>query len=504
MKNINIKYNCLLYASMAYIYTPVLLFVFGWLKIGYAAITCLACAICLFRLKNRNVGPRDAFSVDPIIIVFAVLFFAWIGYYAGYGRFVDQSLDWGKHNAVLADLVNRSWPVIYSNGNEHSMLTYYIGQYLVPAAIGKVMHSVRIAELALYAWNIAGLVLVFLNILFFTRAESFIKQLLYTFAIPLFSIPLWFSEWVLKAVSGFNTIGNQHWFYFAVDEGIMLQYSSNYVLLRWVFAQVIPIWLMVIVFLIHRDKIEYYVIILLPTVLFGTLTFLGVFPLAAGAAIENLCKNRKLKKWVQQIFSMENVIAVLTLGVVLFLYLYGNVTGEKPSGVGFKLTPYTKSTWIVYLVFVGVNILPYALILFKAHMKDSVYYAMILSLLILPFFKMGKWNDLIMRASIPGLFVLMIYVIENMEELIKHYNRTITTKIALLVTVMFLIIGTYYPFTELSDSVKDDKAGALGKEGWRTLEDYANRSLEDVEDDVKYNYYSYDIENNIFCRYMMK
>ena len=137
-------------------------------------------------------------------------------------------------------------------------------------------------------------------------------------------------------------------------------------------------------------------------------------------------------------------------------------------------------------------------------MKDSVYYAMILSLLILPFFKMGKWNDLIMRASIPGLFVLMIYVIENMEELIKHYNRTITTKIALLVTVMFLIIGTYYPFTELSDSVKDDKAGALGKEGWRTLEDYANRSLEDVEDDVKYNYYSYDIENNIFCRYMMK
>ena len=117
---------------------------------------------------------------------------------------------------------------------------------------------------------------------------------------------------------------------------------------------------------------------------------------------------------------------------------------------------------------------------------------------------MGKWNDLTMRASIPGLFVLMIYVVQNLIDCIKNYNNKWSTKIAFIVTSMFLLVGMYYPFKELSDSVQDDNFATLGDAGWSTLEDFANRALDDVPNDEKYNYYSYDIENNIFCRYFMK
>ncbi len=82
--------------------------------------------------------------------------------------------------------------------------------------------------------------------------------------IPFFSIPLWISEVVLKLVSSFNTVGNSQWFY--SNDGILIQYSNNYTLLRWVFVQVIPIWLIVIVFLIHRDNIRYFALLLLPAI----------------------------------------------------------------------------------------------------------------------------------------------------------------------------------------------------------------------------------------------
>ena len=48
--------------------------------------------------------------------------------------------------------------------------------------------------------------------------------------------------------------------------------------------------------------------------------------------------------------------------------------------------------------------------------KDGIYYAGFATLILLPFISMGKWNDLLTRASIPGLFVLMIYVLGFLKE----------------------------------------------------------------------------------------
>lgn len=55
------------------------------------------------------------------------------------GGLSPQSADWSKHNAVLRDLIEKEWPVLYHNEDESSLLTYYLGQYLVPALSGKVI-----------------------------------------------------------------------------------------------------------------------------------------------------------------------------------------------------------------------------------------------------------------------------------------------------------------------------------------------------------------------------
>ena len=492
--------------SLAYIYIPVFLFLLGWVRLVFALLTITVCILCMCRFqKTENHIMGVTVFVDWIVVIFAIFLLVWIGYYAGYGRFVDQALDWKKHNAILSDLVQKRWPVLYYCFGEKSMLTYYVGQYIVPATVGKVLHSVRIAEIMLYVWNIVGLILVFLNICTFTKADSFLKQLTYALMLPFFSIPLWLSELLLKRLTDINRIGEGQWFF--QSDGVLIQYSSNYTLLRWVFPQVIPVWLIILVFLQNKDKIRYYVFMLLPTLLFGTLTFIGLFPLAIAAAIEFVYRCKRIKEWIYEFFSLENVLLSLSLGTILFFYFWGNVVSDKPTEIGFSIMPYTGDNIVSYFCFVTVNILPYALILFKHYKKDWIYYTCIISLFLLPLFTMGFWNDLTMRASIPALFILMIYIIRNLHVNIEDSitQKSCFIKLSILITSIFLIIGMYYPFAELTESVKGENYLTLGSGNeWESLELYANRSLEDVPDDLKYNYYSYDIDVNFFCKFLMK
>lgn len=501
----------LLIISMAYIYIPLFIFVLGWTRVLFAISTIFACMFCFYRFWKEERESQDHIVINLKVFIFIIVFFIIIGYFSGYGRFIEQPSDWEKHNAILYDLIQKDWPVIYSNNGEESMLTYYLGQYIVPGIIGKIFNSMRIAELMLYAWNILGLVLVFLNVLIFTKAVTILKQIAAGFMLPFFSIPLWLSVYLMRMLSNYNYYSSGNWFFYSDD--IKIQYSNNFTLLKWVFPQTIPIWLMIIVFMMNRDKIKYFIFILSPSLFFGTLTFIGIFPLAVVEALRNLyqkCvhqKSAKIKTWFLQVFSIENVAVFMTFGIISLLYLLGNVIGEKPTELGFSLMPYTSGTIYLYFGFIAFNILPYAVLLFKRYKKDSIYYVSIATLLILPFFKMGFFNDLIMRASIPALFILMIYVFQDLFLRIEEFLSTKTRRVmvSIILTVGLLGVGLRYPLVEMAVDALHEDYSTLGESGeYTTLEGFANRSLSDVGIDMKYNYYSYDIEDNIFCKYIMK
>lgn len=188
--------------SICYIYLPILIFMVTWTKFSIALFCIVVWAICLYRQRvcnTSNTEKMDYVKIDLIVFISIVLLFIWIGYYVGWGKFVDQAGDWNKHNAVLADLVNRQWPIYYENGNEHSMLTYYIAQYIVPGAIGKLSHSFRVAEIAMYVWNEIGLILVFLNIIIHLKLWNHISQFFCAILIPFFQFHYGFQRRCLKA-----------------------------------------------------------------------------------------------------------------------------------------------------------------------------------------------------------------------------------------------------------------------------------------------------------------
>lgn len=69
--------------------------------------------------------------------------------------------------------------------------------------------------------------------------------------------------------------------------------------------------------------------------------------------------------------------------------------------------------------------------------------------------------------------------------------------------ICLMLIGMYYPFGEMSESVRTEDYAALGNSfAWNSLEVLANRNL-DEDLDLKYNYYSYDLDKNVFYQYMM-
>lgn len=495
--------------TLSYFYLPIMLFLFGWTNIFVALLSIAATLFCLYRfVKNNVLKLEDAEDVclDPVVIIFGLILFVFIGFFAGWGRFTLQSGDWLKHDAVLCDLVKKSWPVLYENDGEKSMLVYYIAQYLVPAAVGKLVGSVRIAEIALLIWNEIGLILVYLHVVSYLKIVDYIKQAFTALIIPFFSVPLWLSELVLKLFEAENRVGQSEWFYRYGD--ITLQYSNNYTLLRWVFPQALSAWIIIMLFLEYKDNIEDYLLLMLPGVIYATLSFVGIVPFACVYAIEALIKGKDFRTWILKILSIENIIVLLSQGLVFALYFMGNVLSEKPSDIGFKRVSYAGS-WDVYFVFVLVNVAIYAFVLYKDNRKSSVYFVAVATLMILPFFRMGRYNDLGMRSSIPALFVLMLLVIKYINEhfanLESEGRDRLFVKAGKIVIVALLLIGFFYPFREISISAEgnyDSDLGAGTDIDWISLELFANRNLEGVEDDLKYNYYTYDYDEDLFYKYL--
>ena len=497
----------LLITSFSYIYIPIIGFLVRWTNLPTAAVCLLAGLLSLrhIYLHNRDCGKARSFYVDPLIFICAILMFVWVGYYAGWGRFVNQMWDWNKHNAVLSDLVNRKWPVYYKNGDEHSMLVYYVGQYIIPAYIGKLLRSFRAAEIAVYVWNEVGMILVFLNVLDYLKTKNYFGQFLVLLLIPFFSIPLWLSHLLLKHFTGINYFNRlTNWYY--SEDFMFMQYTGNFILLKWVFPQSFPVWLLTTLWLKNRKRIEYYIPMLLPAILFASFGFLGLVVLAFGGALEILIKEKNFTQWLKRIFSFENLSILLTMGTVFLAYYSGNIFSEKPELAGFSLMPYTKDTIIVYFILLVVDVLSYAVIFFNDHKKEGAYYAVFLTLAILPLVRMGIYNDLMMRASIPMLFIIMLYTIEY---LLKHvpsvdFSKPIaaTKKAAVCVLVVFLLLGAYYQFGDFSETILFERYDILGDEIrlTKSMEEFANRNLDEENIDLLYNYYAYDIEENIFYK----
>ena len=284
-----------------------------------------------------------------------------------------------------------------------------------------------------------------------------------------------------------------HWVYFSYNNpSIMLNYRSNYASLAYVAPQCISVWLTTAIWMKHRKEISTYLPLMITCMLTGVLSFLGMAVIVMISLIIDWFKEKtEWKVMLKRIFSKYNVLTLIFVAIPLLLYYSGNILQEKPKYIGFRMQ---ELTLLIYIAFViGVFGL-WVLVNWKTQRWNTVFIATIILLLILPFFKLGMFNDLNMSGSTPGMFILTVLSLQTL--LMGKRWQKVCLAILLLISSMGPLKEMQH-YTNLTYSNAENETHVLS-----SLAEYSDL-ISNKDDSYIYNYYCYDL-NNVFIKYIAK
>ena len=144
--------------------------------------------------------------------------------------------------------------------------------------------------------------------------------------------------------------------------------------------------------------------------------FFGLFCLLLLVFIfDKLIFHKEWKRNIRTVFCLPNVIGGILL-CVLTGYLSGNILQPKPEDTGMSLTILQYGDYKTLLLLFEAAWMLWIPFLYRRKEDNTLLFSASIILLILPFFSLGYFNDLCMRASIPALFVSCMLLIKNMTD----------------------------------------------------------------------------------------
>ena len=395
-----------------YLLLPIIVFIFGWLKLQFS-IPIIAILLFIIVKKFKECEKNETIIKRKYLIIIFLIILS-ICAWGGLGGFFFQSSDWNCRNAIFRDLINNKWPVYYEFSN--SALTYYICIWMVPAIIGKVFLAIfgeivawKIGNIALLIWCAIGVTLSIVWITKLLKAKSFKKILVILCLFILFSgldiigtietisyktptqkgdIEYVVDNTNIEEYNNSKSINTYHLEWWAR----YFQFSSMITQIFWVFNQSIVPWLIVIVF-ISEKRVKNYILLFLICVAYGPLPSVGLIPLMGIRGIKYLIesiKNRKIKEFLKDIFSFENVSALITLLPIFWFYYTNNSavdSGNGGGGIRLVSEVLNISGILLLINFYFLEIGIYGLILFKDNKKDELFITSLIVLIFIPLIK---------------------------------------------------------------------------------------------------------------------
>lgn len=441
-------------SALAYLSLPVGAFLLGWLRPWWGALTTAALGAGVIVLARRFREAGTASGDDPPVrvatLAMAVVVVAMVVALNGPGGFGVQTSDWAKHNAILKDLIEQPWPVAYATGRGDVGLTYYVAYYLPAALVGKLA-GWRVANVALFVWTTLGCTLAMLWLVVLSRAPVWRSAGVFVLfsGLDVIGAAAWSSRWTTGSwISDFDAEWwAGHW-----------TYPANVTLIAYAPHQAIGGWLLtgLLVDGLRRYPARF------PYLLAGSLGLLWS-PFVAVGLLGCAGLARLADPGRRQVFraSLPDAacVAGLSTGLVLALYFlsrYWPVDLPEPyyppphrlAAAGLAFLP-TRLPWrefaADYVVFVLLEFLVLAVVLgaiFRGIPADRrLLPAAAVPLLLLPFLSYGEYNDLVMRVSIPALFVLQLLAVRAPDVPGRPALR------AALAAV--LVVGAVYPVNML-------------------------------------------------------
>jgi len=432
--------------TILYLLVPALFFSVGWLRPPFEIVDVgLLLAFSWWQIRSllqarfeRNVR-RVVWSGWPLA---AVIFLGWV-LLSGTGGFGFQVKDYIASNALLRDLIVHPWPLTITMNGETSKYVYYVGYFLPAAAIGKLLGWTA-ANYFLLAWTYAG---VLLSFAWFARFVNIGEQHLGLLAI------------FFCLAGGLDLLGHLFFQNLSVPISAVVewwagyfQYSSNTTLLFWVPQQAIPGWLLtslVLDMFAQREASRALGIVIAVGLLWTPLALIGLLPFCALLIYEHRTMRPDISWWWAN-------LAGLWLAVIHALYIASNqfdfpkgFIGSARAGGGMQALKYLPVFWVLEFALLGglaAWVFIYASVRLsvseRLNATQSRWLGLSLAVLfLLPLIKFGVHNDIVMRGSIPALFILWA-IVAKLIFMISSESRRMSRPVW-IIAIALVIIGSY-------------------------------------------------------------
>lgn len=482
--------------ASVYIVLPFLIFISTWIKLPIAIPMLVAVLYCLYKVcKNSPSLWMPEWNKQNILKIIIICLFVslWV-YSSGVGKYVFQNADHIWRNAIFNILVEYDWPVINHEiiGDnigkmEACGMIYYIGFWLPSAVVGKIF-GIDAGYFVQLIWAILGILLVYYFICVHMKKIAIWPLFVFVFFSGLDALGIFIREIGMDTLRSWGT--HLEWW------GDSYQYSSMTTQLYWTFNQSIPAWLCTIIAYSQKNN-KNLVFILACCMLTSTIPFVGLLLLVAFLCLDRKyeCKEQTTPKervknhiinLIKDTCTVQNVLGGGIIGIMSFIYLCGNSSANQ---VGMKQYQNNLS---VLLIFLLVEIGVYFQLIYRYNRKNKLYYYNFICLCIIPLIRVGYSNDFCMRASIPALFLLTLWVMEALQ---KSWRQK---KIVLCISmIVALSIGAATPIAEMYRTITE------------TYTRKANGQVVCAEDRdsimlLNESNFSGDIEDNFFFKYFAR
>ena len=430
-----------------YLTLPFLIFVLGWVKSVVAIPMVIAILVCLWRIFQQmdtqvwspSWDRNTVIKVVGVILVLAL----WV-YMSGVGKLVFQNLDHAYRNTIFRLLVEEQWPIVQSgvNGSDITMI-YYIGFWMPAAIVGKII-GLEAGYYMQVIWAYVGVCLFYLLLCQYRK-----------------KIEIW-PMVVFILFSGLDIVGNigmggrgemyttafhQEWW------NSTFQFTSITAQLFWVFNQAIPAWLCTMMIFTEKNN-RNIVFILGSCLISSTLPAVGLILLMIYVVFT---RTTYKKPWliglVKDTCTIQNVLGGGIMGLTTFFYLLSNTSANN---VMQEIT--VESGWdysvFNWCLFFAIELLCYIIVMWKFQRKNWLFYYTVVSLIAVSCVRIGLSNDFCMRASIPGLVIFIILILETLEMAYRE-RKLLFNRMSFIALVGLLVIGSVTPFIEFKRTIQE-------------------------------------------------
>jgi len=384
--------------SILYLYLPLLIFSWGWLRPEVAAAVTALLAGCAWHFRAEL---RSRFELCRRSLVGTLLVaVGWTVCVGAGGLGYPNGDDWRKHNAVLKDLTLKTWPVVYDypvagiEGDRHA-LVFYFAYHLPAAVVGKVA-GWKAANYAIFLWTLLGTVLVLLWVERLVGGRPGVAALLFVFASGMDALGILLRGQRLFAPTEHLEVWASVW-----------QLSSDTTLLFWVPHQALGGWLATALLIdgaVRARRSSSALLESFGALLWSPLACIGLLPFAALRLL------RQPREWLR---AWPTWTAFPLLGGLLLAFYAALRISILPAFVGGEIFGPLAGNYLLFTT------LEFGLFFWVCRGAASGEWRLLwwiagVSLALIPFGRIGYYNDFVMRVSIPALFALWLLVAKGL------------------------------------------------------------------------------------------